>query len=128
MLSDYNICKDSTISLVLSMCGGTMAKRDSSTYKPYFKDVVRNKSSTPSTLIPTMVSAYIMDTIEDIPLVEISTLDITHIHKIINLRVSYVDLMGTSMFIRICSGRDISFLQRFIYYSFSYIVLQRVPL
>jgi hypothetical protein len=62
-----------------------------------FKDMVRNKSSTPSSLIPTMLSAYIMDKIEEVPLVEISTLEITNIHTIINLRVSYVDLMGTSM-------------------------------
>jgi hypothetical protein len=39
-LSDYNICKDSTLFLVLCMHGGGMGKCMSSTSIPYFKDVV----------------------------------------------------------------------------------------
>jgi hypothetical protein len=52
-------------------CGGMMGKGASSSSKPYFKDVVRNKSSTPSTSIPPMPSAYIVEKIEEVPLVEI---------------------------------------------------------
>jgi hypothetical protein len=54
LLSNYNICKYSTLFFVLHMDGGAMGKGASSSSKPSFKDVVKNKSPTSSTLIPLM--------------------------------------------------------------------------
>ena len=85
LLSNYKICKYSTLFFVLHMDGGAMGKGESSSSKPYFKDMVKKKSPTSSTLIPLMSSAFIVDKSDEALSVKISNLKITKIHSITKL-------------------------------------------
>lgn len=68
--------------MVLHMHGGVVCKGMSSSSKPSFENVVRNKSPTPPAPVASIPSAYIVEKWQEVPLVEISGLQVTNFYSI----------------------------------------------
>jgi hypothetical protein len=76
MLSNYSICKDSTITLVMQLHEGEASPRVSLTSNLVsFENVVRNKSSNFVALNYPLLSLYIVDNSEAVPKMEVFDLD-----------------------------------------------------
>ena len=63
---DYNISKDSTILLAIKMPQGATVKGGILLSKSRFKNIVKNKSTSPSYLNLSMSISYIMHKLEEI--------------------------------------------------------------
>jgi hypothetical protein len=82
--SKYNIGKGYIINLVLQLHGEVVVSGMPSTSKAMsFKDVVNNNSTNSNSPNPSLIhSAYIVEHVEEVPIVDITVLEVTHLHSL----------------------------------------------